>query len=179
MRFLRGHALAVLALLAALCALAAAALQQRTIHALNAQLTESRQANESLTERMETAEASLEDTKDHLPKPVPAVRFEQVRVDTAGRMLTMDVIVEGAEGAELSDSLGFCHPGEPYNLAWNWVHLQRQADGRTLSKTVTVPLDLEAGLELRLADDTVLLRSDSMAPLLPLQLSGGGDFLAL
>ena len=174
MRFLRGHALAVLALLAALCALAAAALQQRTIHALNAQLTESRQANESLTERMETAEASLEDTKDHLPKPVPAVRFEQVRVDTAGRMLTMDVIVEGAEGAELPDSLGFCHPGEPYNLAWNWVHLQRQADGRTLSKTVTVPLDLEAGLELRLADDTVLLRSDSMAPLLPLQLSGGG-----
>lgn len=40
MRFLRGHALAVLALLAALCALTAAALQQRTIHDLNAQLTD-------------------------------------------------------------------------------------------------------------------------------------------
>lgn len=52
--------------------------------------------------------------------------------------------------------------------------LERQADGRTLSQTVTIPLDLEAGLELRQLDDTVLLRLDSMVSLLPLQLSDGG-----
>ena len=174
MKFLRGHALVVLALLAALGALTAAALQQRTIQALTAQLAESLQENETLTERLETAEASLENMEDSLAKQPPAVCFEQVRVDTAGRTLTMDVIVEGAEGAELPDSLGFCHPGEPYSLAWNWVNLQRQADGKMCSDTVTIPLDLETGLELRLSDDTVIFRCDSMTELLPLQLSGGG-----
>ena len=46
-----------------------------------------------------------------MPKPVRWFPLEQVRVDKAGRMLTMDVIVEGAEGAELPDSLGFLPSG--------------------------------------------------------------------
>lgn len=174
MKFLRGHVWALLALLVALCALTAAALQQRTIHTLTNQLAESRQDLDVLTERLETAQARLENMQGSLAKEPPAVRFEQVRVDTASRTLTMDVIVEGTEDAALPDGLGFCNPGEPYRLAWKQVHLQRQADGRTLSQTVTVPLDLESGLEVRLSDDTVLFSSDSMAPLLPLQLSGGG-----
>lgn len=171
MGYLRKHVLTVLTLLAALCALVTVVLQQRTIQSLTARLAESRQADESLTERMETAEVSLEEANGRLAETAPTVRFQQVRVDTASRMLTMEVIVEGAE---LPVDLGFCNPGEPYRLAWNWVHLQRQADGRTLSQTVTVPLDLEAGLEVRISDDTALFSSDSMAPLLPLQLSSGG-----
>lgn len=136
-----------------------------------------RQAGEGLgglERRLDISLEGLEETEKQLAEPVPTVRFAQVRVEAASRMLTMDVIVEGVEGAELPANLGFCDPGEPYRLAWTQVHLQRQADGKTLSQTVTVPLDLEAGLELRLPDDTVLLCLDSMASLLPLQLSGGG-----
>ena len=52
------------------------------------------------------------------------------------------------------------------------VHAERYvANFHTESR---IPLDLEAGLELRQLDDTVLLRLDSMVSLLPLQLSDGG-----
>lgn len=174
MGYLRKYGLTVLALSVGLCALAAAAVQQRTIHNLTAQLTEIQLANESLTERVETAEEGLAEAKEKLEETMPTVRFEHVQVDTASRMLTMDVIVEGAQGAELPNHLYFCFPGESCCLAWREELLQRQADGRTLFQTVTVPLDLEAGLELRLSDDIVLFSSDSMVSLLPLQLSGGG-----
>lgn len=174
MKFLGRHTLSILALSVALCALTAAALQQNTIHSLEDQMAECRQENESLAERLETAEENLEATTKQPEKTVPSVRFEGVQIDAASRMVTMNVIVEGAEGAEVPNHLGFCYPGEPYCLAWYEIDLQRQADGRTLSRTVTIPLDLEAGLELRLPDDSVLLHSDSVAPLLPLQLSGGG-----
>ena len=174
MGYLRKYGLAVLALTAGLCALAAAAVQQGTIHALTARLAEIQTENESLTQRLETAEAGLAEAQEALARTGPTVRFAHVQVDPASRMLTLDVIVESAEGAVCPDHLYVCSPGEPHSLAWEEVLLQRQADGKTLSRTVTVPLDLKAGLELRLSDDTVLFHCDSMAELLPLQLSGGG-----
>lgn len=133
-----------------------------------------RQTDDGLEDLEQRLDMGLEEAKKQEAESAPTVRFAQVRVDTASRMLTMDVTVEGAEGAELPADLGFCSPGEPYRLSWTQVHLERQADGRTLSQTVTIPLDLEAGLELRQLDDTVLLRLDSMVSLLPLQLSDGG-----
>lgn len=133
-----------------------------------------RQTDDGLEDLEQRLDMGLEEAKKQEAESAPTVRFAQVRVDTASRMLTMDVTVEGAEGAELPADLGFCSSGEPYRLSWTQVHLERQADGRTLSQTVTIPLDLEAGLELRQLDDTVLLRLDSMVSLLPLQLSDGG-----
>lgn len=133
-----------------------------------------RQTNDGLGDQEQRLDMDLEEAKRQEMETAPTVRFAQVRVDVASRTLTMDVTVEGAEGAELPADLGFCTPGEPYRLSWTQVHLERKADGRTLSRTVTIPLDLEAGLELRLLDDTVLMSLDSMVSLLPLQLSGGG-----
>ena len=45
----------------------------------------------------------------------------------------------------------------------------------TYTGTVTLPLDLDMGLELRLADDTVLYSSETIAPLLPLRVRSGGS----
>ena len=112
-----------------------------------------RQTDDGLEDLEQRLDMGLEEAKKQEAESAPTVRFAQVRVDTASRMLTMDVTVEGAEGAELPADLGFCSPGEPYRLSWTQVHLERQADGRTLSQTVTIPLDLEAGLEpLQLSD---------------------------
>ena len=111
-----------------------------------------RQTDDGLEDLEQRLDMGLEEAKKQEAESAPTVRFAQVRVDTASRMLTMDVTVEGAEGAELPADLGFCSSGEPYRLSWTQVHLERQADGRTLSQTVTIPLDLEAGLELRQLD---------------------------
>ena len=62
-------------------------------------------------------------------------------------------------------------------LGLDGVGLRSRPAGRVSVDSASngdIPLDLEAGLELRQLDDTVLLRLDSMVSLLPLQLSDGG-----
>ncbi len=183
MRFLRGHALAVLcwALLAALCALAdLRRSQQRTIHDLNAQLTESRQANESLTERKRP-------NPFRIGRSIPGwINQEQktvlladaiLKVDTAGRMLTMDSLSGGWLGR--TSTLQPCR--------WMiWASLQRpmmfqrQADGRTLSKTVTGSAGSGGGAGPGRLDG--YLHASAQRALRPQQLPPScpaGDFLAL
>ena len=58
-------------------------------------------------------------------------------------------------------------------MAWQWASLKQQADG-TYAGTLTFPLDLDRGLELRSADDTVLFSSGSITDLLPLRLDSEG-----
>ena len=69
------------------------------------------QTDDGLGDLERRLDMSLEEAKKQGTEAAPTVRFAQVRVDAASRILTMDVTVEGAEGAELPADLGFCNPG--------------------------------------------------------------------
>ena len=88
-----------------------------------------RQTDDGLEDLEQRLDMGLEEAKKQEAESAPTVRFSQVRVDTASRMLTMDVTVEGAEGAELPADLGFCSPGEPYRLSW--THDSAGSGGRS------------------------------------------------
>ena len=90
-------------------------------------------------------------------------------------MLTVYSGALGRDAHAPSLDIGFCHVGEPYSMAWKLDALSPHADGVTYTGTVTFPLDLDMGLELRLEDDTVLYSSETIAPLLPLQMQSGGS----
>ena len=173
MEFLRKYGWTGLALLAALGALLAAVSQGRRAEALSGQLTEARQEIRSLNERLTAAETALESVR---AETGPQVTFADPKVAAESRMLTVDITVVMPEPSGMSNDFGFCRPGEDYRLAWAHQSFQRNADGRTYTAAVTIPLDLEAGLELRTEDDTVLYAADSMLDLLPLRLASGGAY---
>ena len=151
--------------------LAAAVLWQGgRLEALERQLEEGRQTSLELVDRLTEAETALESTQ---MAAEPQVMFADPRVAVENRMLTVDLTVVMPENARLLSTVGFCTPGEHYSTAWELLYLQRSADNRTYTAAVTIPLDLETGLELRTEDDTVLYTTDSMLDLLPLQLSYG------
>ena len=88
-------------------------------------------------------------------------------------MLTLEVAAEVPGLEDYYVDIGLCQPGEPYRMAWTWDSLSRKANG-TYDGTLTFPLDLDMGLELRLEDNTVLFSSDFVSDLLPLQFGQGG-----
>ena len=54
-----------------------------------------RQTDDGLEDLEQRLDMGLEEAKKQEAESAPTVRFSQVRVDTASRMLTMDVTVEG------------------------------------------------------------------------------------
>ena len=173
MGFLKKNGLAILSL--ALCAILAAALarQSTEVGSLRAELAAEHETAENLAERLnetDTALQSLQASQDQRPI---SVSFANPSVNTRDRMLTVDVIAELPDEDEYSPPIGFCQVGEPYRMAWKMEHLERNETGNYV-QTVTFPLDLSMGLELRLEDDTVLFSSESIVELLPVQFRYGG-----
>ncbi len=133
------------------------------------QLQELRQENDALTARLDTAEK----VEEPEAPAAPSAKILSSSVDPETRMLTLEVAAEVPGLEDYYADIGLCQPGEPYRMAWTWDSLSQQADG-TYAGTLTFPLDLDMGLELRLADDTVLFSSGSITDLLPLRLDSEG-----
>lgn len=166
--------LAVLGLILVVQTLAIGALW-RQVNSLWAELSDSREAAADLESRLEAAGAALQELQAAQDRPEPAARFENPVLNPRSRMLTVDIVAQVPDVHASSLDVGFCRVGEPYSLAWKLDTLSPHADGVTYTGTVTFPLDLDMGLELRLADDTVLYSSATIAPLLPLQMQSGGS----
>lgn len=166
--------LAVLGLILVVQTLAIGALW-RQVNSLRAELSDSREAAADLESRLEAAGAALQELQAAQDRPEPAARFENPVLHPQSRMLTVDIVAQVPDVHASSLDVGFCRVGEPYSLAWKLDTLSPHADGVTYTGTVTFPLDLDMGLELRLADDTVLYSSATIAPLLPLQMQSGGS----
>ena len=166
--------LAVLVLVLAVQAVAIGALWGQ-VNGLRTELADTREGAADLEERLEAADAALRELQAARAQQSPSARFENPVVNTQSRMLTVDIVAQVPDVHAPSLDIGFCHVGEPYSLAWKLDALSPHADGVTYTGTVTFPLDLDMGLELRLADDTVLYSSETIAPLLPLQMQSGGS----
>ena len=134
------------------------------------QLQGLRQENDALTTRLDAAESAAE---PEVPAAAPSARILASSVDPETRMLTLEVAAEVPGLEDYYVDIGLCQPGEPYRMAWTWDSLSRKANG-TYDGTLTFPLDLDMGLELRLEDNTVLFSSDFVSDLLPLQFGQGG-----
>lgn len=132
------------------------------------QLQSLRQENAALAARLDAAESAAEPETP----AAPSARVVSSSVDPETHMLTLEVTAEIPGLEDHNAAVGLCQPGEPCRMAWMREYLSRQADG-TYAGTLTFPLDLDVGLELRLEDDTVLFRSDSVTDLLPLRLDRG------
>ena len=136
----------------------------------NGQLQELRRENDALTTRLDAAESAAE---PEVPAAAPSARILASSVDPETRMLTLEVAAEVPGLEDYYVDIGLCQPGEAYRMAWQWASLKQQADG-TYAGTLTFPLDLDMGLELRLEDNTVLFSSGSITDLLPLRLDSEG-----
>ena len=134
------------------------------------QLQGLRQENDALTTRLDDAEKVEE---PEVPAAAPSARILASSVDPETRMLTLETAAEVPGLEDYYVDIGLCQPGEAYRMAWQWASLKQQADG-TYAGTLTFPLDLDRGLELRSADDTVLFSSGSITDLLPLRLDSEG-----
>ena len=163
MEFLKRNGMGLAAILCC-CVLGALLAQQ------SGQLQSLRQENDALTARLDAAEGAAE---PETPAAAPTARILTSSVDPETRMLTLEVTAEVPGLEDYYADIGLCQPGEPYRMAWTWDSLSRQADG-TYAGTLTFPLDLDMGLELRLADDTVLFSSNFISDLLPLRFGQGG-----
>ena len=133
------------------------------------QLQELRQENDALTAQLDAAER----VEEPEAPAEPSAKILGSSMDPETRMLTLEVAAEVPGLEDYYADIGLCQPGEPYRMAWTWDSLSQQADG-TYAGTLTFPLDLDMGLELRLADDTVLFSSGSITDLLPLRLDSEG-----
>lgn len=162
MEFLKRNGMGLAAILCC-CVLGVLLAQQ------NEQMQELRQENEALTARLDAAEKVEE-------PEAPAALSAKIlgsSVDPETRMLILEVEAEVPGSEDYYADIGLCQPGEPYRMAWQWASLKQQADG-TYAGALTFPLDLDMGLELRLADDTLLFSSGSITDLLPLRLDSEG-----
>ena len=120
--------------------------------------------------------ARLDDAEKVEEPEVPAAPSAKIlssSVDPETRMLTLETAAEVPGLEDYYVDIGLCQPGEAYRMAWQWASLKQQADG-TYDGTLTFPLDLDMGLELRLEDNTVLFSSDFVSDLLPLRLDSEG-----
>lgn len=126
-------------------------------------------AEEAAVRRLDALDSALE-----APQNVrPSFQFQNSAVNTEERTLTLDMAAEFPGEEEYNVSIGFCRVGEPYSLAWEYGNLRREEDGRFYG-TATLLLDLDMGLEVRTEDDTVLYSSETVTPLLPLQMKNSG-----
>lgn len=135
----------------------------------NGQLQELRRENADLTARLDDAEKVEE---PEVPA-APSAKILSSSVNPETRMLTLETAAEVPGLEDYYVDIGLCQPGEAYRMTWQWASLKQQADG-TYAGTLTFPLDLDRGLELRSADDTVLFSSGSITDLLPLRLDSEG-----
>ena len=162
MEFLKRNGMGLAAILCC-CVLGVLLAQQ------SGQLQGLRQENDALTTRLDAAESAAE---PEVPA-APSAKILSSSVDPETRMLTLEVAAEVPGLEDYYADIGLCQPGEAYRMAWQWASLKQQADG-TYDGTLTFPLDLDRGLELRSADDTVLFSSGSITDLLPLRLDSEG-----
>ena len=163
MEFLKRNGVGLAAILCC-CVLGVLLAQQ------SGQLQGLRQENDALTTRLDDAEKVEE---PEVPAAAPSARILASSVDPETRMLTLETAAEVPGLEDYYVDIGLCQPGEAYRMAWQWASLKQQADG-TYAGTLTFPLDLDRGLELRSADDTVLFSSGSITDLLPLRLDSAG-----
>ena len=163
MEFLKRNGMGLAAILCC-CVLGVLLAQQ------SGQLQGLRQENDALTTRLDAAESAAE---PEVPAAAPSARILASSVDPETRMLTLEVAAEVPGLEDYYADIGLCQPGEAYRMAWQWASLKQQADG-TYAGTLTFPLDLDRGLELRSADDTLLFSSGSITDLLPLRLDSEG-----
>ena len=163
MEFLKRNGVGLAAILCC-CVLGVLLAQQ------SGQLPGLRQENDALTTRLDDAEKVEE---PEVPAAAPSARILASSVDPETRMLTLETAAEVPGLEDYYVDIGLCQPGEAYRMAWQWASLKQQADG-TYAGTLTFPLDLDRGLELRSADDTVLFSSGSITDLLPLRLDSEG-----
>ena len=163
MEFLKRNGVGLAAILCC-CVLGVLLAQQ------SGQLQGLRQENDALTTRLDDAEKVEE---PEVPAAAPSARILASSVDPETRMLTLETAAEVPGLEDYYVDIGLCQPGEAYQMAWQWASLKQQADG-TYAGTLTFPLDLDRGLELRSADDTVLFSSGSITDLLPLRLDSEG-----
>ena len=163
MEFLKRNGMGLAAILCC-CVLGVLLAQQ------SGQLQGLRQENDALTTRLDAAESAAE---PEVPAAAPSARILASSVDPETRMLTLEVAAEVPGLEDYYVDIGLCQPGEAYRMAWQWASLKQQADG-TYAGTLTFPLDLDRGLELRSADDTLLFSSGSITDLLPLRLDSEG-----
>lgn len=163
MEFLKRNGVGLAAILCC-CVLGVLLAQQ------SGQLQGLRQENDALTTRLDDAEKVEE---PEVPAAAPSARILASSVDPETRMLTLETAAEVPGLEDYYVDIGLCQPGEAYRMAWQWASLKQQADG-TYAGTLTFPLDLDRGLELRSADDTVLFSSGSITDLLPLRLDSEG-----
>lgn len=162
MEFLKRNGVGLAAILCC-CVLGVLLAQQ------SGQLQGLRQENDALTARLDDAEKVEE---PEVPA-APSARILASSVAPETRMLTLEVAAEVPGLEDYYVDIGLCQPGEAYRMAWQWASLKQQADG-TYDGTLTFPLDLDMGLELRLEDNTVLFSSGSITDLLPLRLDSEG-----
>lgn len=162
MEFLKRNGMGLAAILCC-CVLGVLLAQQ------SGQLQGLRQENDALTARLDDAEKVEE---PEVPA-APSARILASSVAPETRMLTLEVAAEVPGLEDYYVDIGLCQPGEAYRMAWQWASLKQQADG-TYDGTLTFPLDLDMGLELRLEDNTVLFSSGSITDLLPLRLDSEG-----
>lgn len=111
----------------------------------NGQLQELRRENADLTARLDDAEKVEE---PEVPA-APSAKILSSSVDPETRMLTLETAAEVPGLEDYYVDIGLCQPGEAYRMAWQWASLKQQADG-TYAGTLTFPLDLDRGLELRI-----------------------------
>lgn len=163
MEFLKRNGVGLAAILCC-CVLGVLLAQQ------SGQLQGLRQENDALTTRLDDAEKVEE---PEVPAAAPSARILASSVDPETRMLTLETAAEVPGLEDYYVDIGLCQPGEAYRMAWQLASLKQQADG-TYAGTLTFPLDLDRGLELRSADDTVLFSSGSITDLLPLRLDSEG-----
>ena len=163
MEFLKRNGVGLAAILCC-CVLGVLLAQQ------SGQLQGLRQENDALTTRLDDAEKVEE---PEVPAAAPSARILASSVDPETRMLTLETAAEVPGLEDYYVDIGLCQPGEAYRMAWQWASLKQQADG-TYAGTLTFPLDLDRGLELRSADDTVLFSSGSITDLLPQRLDSEG-----
>lgn len=162
MEFLKRNGMGLAAILCC-CVLGVLLAQQ------SGQLQGLRRENADLTARLDDAEKVEE---PEVPA-APSAKILSSSVDPETRMLTLETAAEVPGLEDYYVDIGLCQPGEAYRMAWQWASLKQQADG-TYAGTLTFPLDLDRGLELRSADDTVLFSSGSITDLLPLRLDSEG-----
>lgn len=144
----------------------------------------------SLRQEMQECLAELDRLNEQTPAPseeeriVPenaplTVRFQNAQIQPEARRLSVDLAVELPE--ELLSfyetglyEAGLCMEGEPYALAWNIVLLSKTGDG-SYEGTLTLPLEPDRNLDIRLKDDTVLF-SGPVRSLLPVQRSSDNGY---
>lgn len=156
--------------------LCTAFLQHREIVSLRQEMRERLTESDRLNEQMPAPSEEERTVPENAPL---TVRFQNARIQPGTRLLSVDLAVEFPEEPlpfreEGLCEAGLCMEGEPFALAWNIVPLSKTGD-RSYERALTIPLEPDRNLDIRLRDDTVLF-SGPVRSLLPIQRSSDNGY---